>query len=65
MSLFPTNNRPYVEPNIYESNDKSSLVKDLTDDELEELAEKYLDYGIDAHDWKGFARAVLRKAQEK
>jgi hypothetical protein len=43
-------------------------VKELTDEEIDELANKYLYVLNDvpyANDIKDFARAILRKAQEK
>jgi hypothetical protein len=47
--------------------------KEITDEEIEEIAEQYkdVDYTLDdeepfdVFDHRGFARAILRKAQEK
>ena len=47
---------------------KAATAKTLTDEEIEELANKYLYVLNDvpyANDIKDFARAILRKAQEK
>ena len=40
-------------------------VKELTDDEIRILINEVPDYNIDIHDLMEFARAILRKAQEK
>ena len=39
--------------------------KTLTDDEIRILINEVPDYNIDIHDLMEFARAILRKAQEK
>jgi hypothetical protein len=39
--------------------------KTLTDDEIRILINEVPDYNIDIHDLMKFARAILRKAQEK
>jgi len=40
-------------------------VKELTDEEIQLLINDVRDYDIDTHDLFEFARAILRKAQEK
>jgi len=40
-------------------------VKELTDEEIRILINEVPDYNIDIHDLMEFARAILRKAQEK
>ena len=40
-------------------------VKELTDEEIRILINEVPDYNIDIHDIMEFARAILRKAQEK
>jgi hypothetical protein len=40
-------------------------VKELTDEEIRLLINDVRDYDIDTHDLFEFARAILRKAQEK
>ena len=39
--------------------------KTLTDDEIRILINEVSDYNIDIHDLMEFAKAILRKAQEK
>jgi hypothetical protein len=39
--------------------------KTLTDDDIRILINEVPDYNIDIHDLMEFARAILRKAQEK
>jgi len=43
----------------------SPQLKTLTDDEIRILINEVPDYNIDIHDLMEFARAILRKAQEK
>ena len=40
-------------------------VKELTDEEIEEVAVINLGHSMGLLNWMGFARAILRKAQEK
>jgi FtsZ-binding cell division protein ZapB len=40
-------------------------MRELTDDEIRILINEVPDYNIDIHDLMEFARAILRKAQEK
>ena len=52
----------------HETTEPIGKVKELTDEEIDELANKYLYVLNDvpyANDIKDFARAILRKAQEK
>ena len=43
----------------------SPQLKTLTDEEIQLLINDVRDYDIDTHDLFEFARAILRKAQEK
>jgi succinate dehydrogenase/fumarate reductase-like Fe-S protein len=43
----------------------SPQLKELTDEEIRLLINDVRDYDIDTHDLFEFARAILRKAQEK
>ena len=60
------------EPDLYSEDGfplwTSPQFKDLTDEEIEVLASKHLCYQIEGSEVSGvfnFARAILRKAQEK
>jgi len=46
--------------------ERNSPLADLTDEEIEQLQAEYdIDSGLTCHSVKDFARAILRKAQEK
>jgi hypothetical protein len=44
---------------------KAHPVKELTDEEIKEVATINLGHSMGLLNWMGFARAILRKAQEK
>ena len=50
---------------VLDGNRVYPTVKTLTDDEIRILINEVPDYNIDIHDLMEFARAILRKAQEK